>query len=102
MLQSMGFTDHRFIPTIADRSIITAKKPVWVIREGYLVDENDFCVPAFGSKMLRYLQNNLQISSTLFFCDTVIPYHNLGLSWVLDRNTVFDKSDFYKIVSIYL
>jgi hypothetical protein len=28
MLQSMGFTDHRFIPTIADRSIITAKKPV--------------------------------------------------------------------------
>ncbi len=28
MLQSTGFTDPRFIPTIADRSIITAKKPV--------------------------------------------------------------------------
>ena len=40
------------------------------------------------------------ISSTWNFWDTIIQYHKSDLTCFLDSNTVFDKSDFYKIVSI--
>jgi hypothetical protein len=30
-----------------------------------------------------------------------MPYHNSGLGCFLDRNTVFDKSDYYKVISTY-
>jgi hypothetical protein len=43
--------------------------------------------------------NFVLISSTLNFWDIVISYHKSGISCVLDRNAVFDKSDFYKVVS---
>jgi hypothetical protein len=32
----------------------------------------------------------------------LIPYHNSGTSFILDINTILDKSDFYKIVSSQL
>jgi hypothetical protein len=45
--------------------------------------------------------NFVPISSTLNFWDIVISYHKSGISCVLKRNTVFDKSDFYKILSLH-
>ena len=42
------------------------------------------------------------IPSTWEFWDTLIPYHDSGTSFILYINTVFDKSDFFKVILIDL
>ena len=76
------------------------------------MDTQDVLVLAFEMKTEIFLNlnvqricvicNNVLISSLWNFWDIVIPYHKSGLSFILDRNTIFDKSDFYKVISIYL
>ena len=76
-------------------------KTVWIINSIPFFYENHKISDLEIQLQIWDSYNFVLISCTWDFWDTSILYHNSGTSFILYINTVFDKSDFYKIVSIY-